>query len=122
MSAPIILNDSGFSTLNKAMELTLSRHAVLAANLANVNTPGYIRHDMDFKAELERAFASGDPATLAAVRGTVTRDESGPARLDGNNVNSSHETNEMMQNGVFYSLLTKAFNTRINILRTAMRG
>jgi flagellar basal-body rod protein FlgB len=104
------------------MELTLDRQRLLAANLANANTPGFIRRDLDFQAEFARALEAADSSRIAAVNGEVVEDRTTQPRLDGNNVVISQELNEMMQNGVAYNLLAKAFNTRINILRTAMRS
>lgn len=122
MTTPVLLSDATFASLAKAMEMTTLRQSVLAANLANVSTPGYTRHDVSFQAELARALESGRADAVAAVQGAVVEDESGAARADGNNVNISRETGAMMENGVYFNLLNRAFNTRLNILRNAMRG
>ena len=53
-----------FDTTQLALERAISgagqRHAALAANLANVNTPGYQRVDVDFQSALRGALSSDD--------------------------------------------------------------
>src|SRR4029077_1496996 len=62
-----------FDTTQTALERALSgaslRQETLAGNLANVNTPGYQRRDVDFHDALRGALAAGDPAAAQfAVR------------------------------------------------------
>ena len=58
-----------FDTTQLALERAISgaaqRHQALAANLANVNTPGYQRVDVDFQGALRGALASGQDARAA---------------------------------------------------------
>jgi flagellar basal-body rod protein FlgB len=35
--------------------VNVARHKLIAANLANIDTPGYRTRDLDFRAELARA-------------------------------------------------------------------
>lgn len=42
-------------TLEHAMRFRVARQGLLAANLANVDTPGYRRRDLRFQAELQKA-------------------------------------------------------------------
>ena len=50
----------------------------------------------------------------------LVEDTENPPGIDGNNVVIPHEMNEMMQNSVFYNLVSKAFKTRMNILKQAI--
>ena len=48
--------DSTLGTLERALDVRLLRHNVLAGNLANANTPGFLPRDVDFAAAMrERA-------------------------------------------------------------------
>ncbi|HLY14366.1 MAG TPA: flagellar basal body rod protein FlgB, partial [Candidatus Limnocylindrales bacterium] len=49
----------------QALQLESKRNELLAANLANVDTPNYKARDLDFKAAL--AAASGDSTTGAGA-------------------------------------------------------
>ena len=121
MAAHIMLDESAAQLTSKLIEISQVRQSVLANNLANANTPGFIRKDVDFQGELRRALASGSPEAIGQLRAGVTEDPSNPARTDGNNVVVAQEMSEIMQNGVYHNLLAKALTTRINILRSAIR-
>jgi len=117
-----IMMDENARLVNKLMELTLERQRVIANNIANANTPGYIRRDLRFTKAIARAIeSSGADKELAAVRGVLVQDRSAAARIDGNNVGLPNEMNEMMQNGIFYRLLAKSFNIKMNIMRNALK-
>ena len=117
-----ILSDSSSLLMAKLMELSHERQGVLANNMANANTPGYIRMDVDFRQELAKRLADNDPASVSAFRAEPVEDETRPPGKDGNNVVLPTEMNAMMQNSLLDGLLTKAFATKLNILRTAIDG
>ena len=109
------------SVLNsKMLDLALERQKVLANNIANSDTPGYTRLELDFQKKLNTAIQSGNVTEIENVRGKIEKDEKMPARFDGNNVVLPAEMNEMMQNGVLYNLLTKALGTKMTIIRNAI--
>jgi flagellar basal-body rod protein FlgB len=110
-----------FDITQVALERALSgaslRNQVLSANVANVNTPGYLPQDVNFHGTLAAALAAGSPGAArfsAAGRGT------GPMRADGNGVDIDHESAELAENGLEYQALAAAARTRIEILESAM--
>ena len=58
--------------IQRAMDRVSLRQSVLAGNLANINTPGYKRRDVDFAIELEKAGSLFSPvqATGSARSGS----------------------------------------------------
>jgi flagellar basal-body rod protein FlgB len=72
------------------LDLATSDAKLTAANMANVDTPGYRAVGMDFEAEMREAMACVDqgkaprPVRLKAVDGLI-------ARPDGNNVSVDRE-------------------------------
>lgn len=54
--------DATMSTLEKSLDVRLSRQTVLSGNLANANTPGFVQRDLDFAAAM--AAANGPAASL----------------------------------------------------------
>jgi flagellar basal-body rod protein FlgB len=72
------------------MDLATSEAKVTAANMANIDTPGYRAVGMDFEAEMRDAMTDVDkgraarPVRLKAVDGLI-------ARPDGNNVSMDRE-------------------------------
>ncbi len=115
-----LLNDETSIIINKLLGLTQSSQSVIANNIANADTPGYIRREFDFQTELTKTINENEMNSLANIVGRVTKDEKSPAGIDGNNVLLPNEMNNMMQNTIFFKLLSKAHSTRINILRQAI--
>jgi len=94
------------------------RQSVLAGNLANVDTPGYLRKDVDFQGALQAALdAGGDPSSLNFSAQT---DASAPVRADGNSVDIDKENAELSENALEQDALSRVASTRIDILKTAM--
>ena len=122
MENAIVLNDSHTRMLGKMMDLAQQRQEIIAHNLSNANTPGYVRKDIDFRQQLARILETNGREAFDAGSVEIVEDRAAPARTDGNNIQIPREMNEMMQNGVLYELLTRAFKARTSILRMAMTG
>lgn len=76
--------------ISRYLDLATSEAKLTAANMANIDTPGYRAVGMDFEAEMRGAMAevdSGQPAR--DVR--VTPEDGLVARPDGNNVSLDRE-------------------------------
>ena len=57
--------------MEKALDLRLKRHALLASNAANSETPGYKARELDFAGQLQKAF--GEPGSASPVFRTDSR-------------------------------------------------
>ncbi len=106
-------------SLHAGLDYHLARHNVLAANLANVDTPGYRPRDLEradgFSGALSLAMATTDArhagAGAEALRSRVTVDEATPPDADGNAVSLDREVVKISANHVRYetvSTLTSA--------------
>lgn len=121
----------------QALTLRSQRTEVLAANLANADTPGYRARDIDFKAAL--AAASGNPAAgvhLATTnKGHIAPDGvngAGPTELkyrtplapalDGNTVDTQLEQAAFAENSVRYQATLTFLNAKFRGLLTAITG
>ncbi len=110
------------SKLNsKLIELSMESQKVTANNMANAETPNYTRLRLDFRKQLSNALQTGDIEQVTELRPKIEEDTTNAPGNDGNNIVLPEEMNEMMQNSVFYNLATKAFKTRMNILRAAIK-
>ena len=99
------------------------RHDALAANLANADTPGYQRVDVDFHGALAAAMGSGDDSrtALEGLSFSPTKDASaGATRADGSTVDVDAESAKLAANGLEYEQLATAAKTRLDILKIAM--
>jgi flagellar basal-body rod protein FlgB len=118
-----------------ALTLRSQRTELLAANLANADTPGYRARDIDFKAALAAAGGSrGDlhlATTRAAHMGGASGAESSPElkyrvplapSLDGNTVDAQLEQAAFAQNTVRYQATLSFLSSKFRGLMTAITG
>ena len=112
-----------FDTVHVALERAIQgaglRHEALASNLANVNTPGYRRQDVDFHAALQAAMPGGR-AALHAAEIAPTVDTAAPMRPDGNSVDIDAEAANLAQNALEYEALTQVLRVRGDIFEIAI--
>ena len=94
------------------------RQTVLAQNIANANTPGYQRMDVDFHGALRAAMDSG--GSMGEVRFAAQRDPLAVLRADGNGVDIDVESANLARNALEYEALVSVAAARVGILRTAM--
>ena len=99
------------------------RQSAIAGNIANANTPGYRRKDVDFHDTLRAAFAQGAdqaPQALDNVSFTTQTDSNGVMQADGNGVDIDVENADLAKNGLEYESLVTVARARIDILKYAM--
>ncbi len=108
--------------IQRAMSRAGERHSLLSQNLANINTPGYKRKDIDFNIVLE------DEERQAIARFAGLQSRFGPRspdqyslRLDGNNVDLEREVLAIAETELRYEALTDFASAYFNSLRTAIR-
>ena len=111
---PILDNLFGprLNNLQTALDRTSQRQALLTNNLANVNTPGYQRQDMDFNITLQEEMDR--PEMGGAQSG-------GRVRLDGNGVDLEKEVMSIAETETRYQALTDMtvdyFSNLKNVIR-----
>jgi flagellar basal-body rod protein FlgB len=107
--------------LESAIRGASARQSAIASNVANANTPGYRRQDVDFHGALKSAMASAtDESSLEHTAFTPTTDGSAPMQADGNAVDIDVEQANMAKNGLEYEALISVANARLAILKAAM--
>jgi flagellar basal-body rod protein FlgB len=104
-------------SLETAIRGSSMRQTTLASNVANANTPGYRRQDVDFHGALRAAMSSGDVEHVAFA---ATTDGSAPMQADGNAVDIDVENANLAKNGLEYEALVSVAAARIAILKSAM--
>ncbi len=120
-----LFNDTQYQSLRAMLDVSMSRHQALAGNVANINTPGYHRSDIDptFMQELQRATQTGDMAKLQTLTPKTQVDDKSPSfRLDGNNVNLEREMIEIAQNSTQFEISAAMLAKRYQSLRMAITG
>jgi flagellar basal-body rod protein FlgB len=113
------------SALENFVRLNSLREKAIATNMANVDTPGYHSHDIDFQAELDRAM-SGSPVTpqnAALHLEPVAREVPGlMERADGNNVDLDREALLMSEVQLQYQLGMQLIKDQFHQILTAING
>jgi flagellar basal-body rod protein FlgB len=97
------------------------RQQVLSNNLANANTAGFKRSDVDFESSLASALGSSDPAAaLENMSFQPQTDSTTSMQADGNNVDMETEMSGLTQNAVEYETLTEIEKNRMAMLSSAI--
>jgi flagellar basal-body rod protein FlgB len=100
------------TTLEKSLDLRMDEQRVIAANVANIDTPGYTAQRLDFRASMEKALQGAqNPAVIDALPVPSSS-------LDGNNVDMDHELGQMAQNKIMYSLESQLMGAKFRQLTT----
>jgi flagellar basal-body rod protein FlgB len=112
------LFDTTQLSLEAALRGSSLRQTLLTDNLANVNTPGYQRKDVDFHSELRSAMRTEQPLEEVSFDSAVSSDRT--VRADGSGVDADQEAAALATNGLEYQALVTVAGARNSILQTAM--
>ena len=124
--------DNALGLHPQALALRGKRTEVLAANLANADTPGYKAQDLDFRSVLKKV--QPRPATMEATQALhiqQPRQMLGAAlqfripnqpSLDGNTVETHIEQSKFTENAMQYQASLRFVNGRVSSLLTALKG
>ena len=116
-----------FDVTQQALEASLRgssmRASALAQNMANINTAGYQRVDVDFQTALNQAVEEADAAGSQNlnVQFGVQPDETAAVREDGSTVDVDQEGAMIAQNALQYQGLTQVMAARRRMMEMAMR-
>lgn len=113
------------SLIARGLDAAAIRHRVLAGNLANANTPGFVRYDVKFEELLKAQMGSArvDPMTFRAatktIHPTVVQDRTGPF-TNGNNVLVEKEASQISRNEILYNLYAEILSLKIGQIKHAI--
>jgi flagellar basal-body rod protein FlgB len=113
-----VFDDVSSVTLRTALDGLALRQRVIADNISNVETPGYLAKKVKFEEALGAAVAAGNPEDVTP---TVARSLE-PTRLNGNNVNLDEETLSNVDTGLRYQLALRAMDDKFGLVRDVIKG
>ncbi len=103
------------------LSVTNRRQAVLASNMANVDTPGYRTQDVDFGREMQKAMTV--PAEVGGAVNVAVHAVPGLLeRPDGNNVDMDREGMLLAETQLNYQMGTQLLKQRFHQLLTAINS
>jgi len=120
-----LFNQPSYLAAKKTLDAVAVRQEAIASNIANLETPGYKRVDLapTFRAELDRACASGDAGQIAALNPTLAPDATAvPNSRDGNTVSLENEMMQLNQNTMTHALETQMVSSMLYRLKMAITG
>lgn len=107
--------------LERALAGSTARQQALANNIANANTPGFKRSDVDFQTSLASALDGGATADqLQQLTFQPQVDNQSSLQVDGNNVDIDQEMANLSANTVTYQALVAVDRSRLQMLSTAI--
>jgi flagellar basal-body rod protein FlgB len=141
----MILNklDSALGFHQDALRVRAKRQEIIAANIANADTPNYKARDIDFKAAMQQATQQTAGGGLSTIKtsdkhldGVATANNNnssaGPGEplfrpimqgsVDGNTVDMDVERNEFTDNAIRYEASLLMMNGQIKKMLTAIQG
>ena len=113
-----VLEDNTSVALHAALSGLAKRQRVIADNISNINTPGFLAGRVEFEDALKLAVQAGAPGDTAI---SVARSLE-PTREDGNNVNLDHEVLSNIDTGLRYQTMLRGVDDKFGLLRSAIRG
>lgn len=125
----------------QALRLRSERQSVLAANIANADTPNYKARDFNFAAALQAATQVQSPAggAAGALKTTSPRHmqsgsgnatlpvplkfrENSQSALDNNSVDMDVERAHFADNTIRYEVALRALNNQLRTMQSAIQG
>ncbi len=112
----VAMIDSTGSAIYAALNGLAARQRVIANNVANIETPGYIAGKVSFEDSLRAAIAGGD----AGATSVSTVRSADPVNQNGNNVSLDNEVVSLTDTDLRYQLMVQALNQKFGLLRSAI--
>jgi flagellar basal-body rod protein FlgB len=119
--------DNITNLLQTYLDVQSRRSQVIAGNIANADTPGYVAKELDFNEYLrEAAQQSSLPLSLQNQQGLssgphVVDRPSTVIGMDGNTVDAGQEMADLASAGGSFNFGAKMLQSRFKLLRTAIR-
>ena len=98
--------------LNRYMDALSFRQKLVAANIANADTPDYKTKDIDFQLELQAAGSS--PASVVETQGLTTKN-------DGNNVSLDREARLLSENALRFNMASNLMKAQLRLVKAAIQ-
>ncbi len=100
--------------LARSLDIVYERHKILSNNVANVDTPGYVRHDIKFEKEIEKLINN-----VEEINNSKNYEiQKYPAQ----ELKIENELTEITKNTLLYSSLSKILVLKLKIIENSLSG
>jgi flagellar basal-body rod protein FlgB len=128
------IGDRGLQTLTGWLDGLSARQQATSNNIANIDTPGYVRQQVNFETELQRMFNRGSNGMAATdarhyTGGNSLRDQLGmdpqqlleSTRMDGNSVDIDQEMITLTETQMRFQAASQALSKKLGTIRTVIQ-
>jgi flagellar basal-body rod protein FlgB len=124
-----LLNQGNAPLLERTLEFTAQRHRLIAENVVNVDTPGYVQRDMSlekFQGLLRRRVEdrrNGPPGatSFADIDGELENPERSILFHDGNNRSMEQLMSDQAKNALMHNMVVELLKKQFASLENALR-
>ncbi len=110
--------DQTYESLSRALDLRSENQTIIAANIANADTPGYQAQELTFEKAMHKALESGDE--VSRVKGQIHNQINDVVREDGNTVDRDSEMVSMAQNQLLFDAAADLVKKKLAMLKYAI--
>lgn len=125
--------DNTSRLLSKALDLRAVRQNVIAGNLANAETPGYVMKELEFEKALQKAAENMAFKPLTEEAGQINgseailEDDFNPTQMikeygKPNELNIDKEMAKMSQNNLLYEVSTRLLSKKFEALKAVIES
>jgi flagellar basal-body rod protein FlgB len=117
--------DKSVNLLEKMLDVSATKHKVIANNIANINTPGYKKMEVSFAEQLEKVIkdTSANKFDVFQPKIVVSKEDTNVAiRNDGNNVDMDKEVSALMKNTLSYNVYTQLLAKKMELVKSAIEN
>ena len=108
--------------LARLLDTGAMRQKVIANNIANINTPGFKKSQVNFEDSLKEALNRGDMDKAAKLAPEVALSDAPALRNDGNNVDIDKEVGRLTKNALLYNTYVNILSRKFALLTSAVTG
>src|SRR4029453_952206 len=98
--------------LNRYMDVLSFRQKLVAANIANADTPDFKTKDINFEAEMQNAGAA--PMRVMEAQGLTTKN-------DGKNVSLDRESRLLAENALRFNMASNLMKAQLRLVKAALQ-
>src|SRR5438270_8836748 len=109
-----LMNQTSAPLLERVLDFTAARQKLIAENIANVDTPGYLQKDLDVERfntmlqdRVERADDDGGAASFGGVDAELRHPTDNILFHDGNNRSMEQLNSDMAKNGLLHNMVVE---------------
>lgn len=96
------------------------RQKAIANNVANIETPGYRRIDINFEELLAKLLDSSGSVDLSKLEPQIYRPRQTPVKSDGNDVSLENEVGAIIKNSLRYKTYIRLLNKKYRWIELAI--